>query len=240
MVQRILVVLALLFLSLPVAAAEVKVFAAASLTDAMTEAARAYERTGGDRILFNFGGSGTLARQIAEGAPADLFASADGSWMGMLIKQGLVASPRASFLSNSLVLVVRIDDRRPVDLRKYDRIAMGDRALVPAGMYAWIYLQKHGLWKELAPKIISTENVRAALAAVAAGNVDAAFVYRTDAQRSRAVRIAWDVPDEVAIEYPFAVMRHAEQPAAAQRFLAWLQSPTALAIFRKHGFVTKP
>ena len=237
--RRIAFILLVLLFRLPMAAAEVKVFAAASLTDALTEAARAFERTSGDRILFNFAGSGTLARQISEGAPADLFASADGSWMGMLIKQGLVSSPRVSFLSNSLVLVVHRDDRRPVDLRRYGRIAMGDRALVPAGMYAWLYLKKHGLWDAVAPRIIATENVRGALAAVAAGNADAAFVYRTDARRSNAVRIAMVVPDEVPIEYPFAVMRNAEHPAAAQRFLAWLQTPAALAIFRKHGFVTR-
>ena len=242
--RKTLSVLLLLLLSLPASGADVNVFAAASLTDALTEIARAYEKTCGDRIVFNFAGSGILARQIEEGAPADLFASADDERMNGLEAKGLLdKATRTSFLSNTLVIVLPREGglpfRRPADLARFERVAIADPKIVPAGNYAMRYLERAGLARAVAPRIIPTENVRAALATVVAGNAGAAFVFKTDALSSKDVRIAYECPaSEVpAIAYPFAVMKEAGHPAAAKKFLAHLQTKAALDVFRKHGFL---
>lgn len=217
-------------------------FAAASLSDALKEIGDAYEKGGGDRIVFNFAGSGILARQIANGAPGDLFASADAERMDLLHRDRLIdPSTRVSFLSNSLVFVVRRERRGAVKLQALQRIAIADPLTVPAGAYAKGYLLNIGMWERLARRMIPTENVRAAMAAVVAGNADGAFVYRTDALTSTAVRIAFEAPrDKVPpITYPFAVTSGAEQPVAARRFLAYLTTKPALDVFRKHGFIVR-
>lgn len=223
-------------------AAEVKVFAAASLSDALKEIGAAYEKRGGDRVVFNFAGSGILARQIANDAPADLFASADAERMDMLQRDNLIdQSTRVSFLSNSLVFVVRRERSGPVILESLERIAIADPLIVPAGTYAKGYLRNIGMWEKLASRMIPTENVRAAMAAVEAGNADGAFVYRTDALTSSAVRIAFEAsPNKVPpITYPFAVTAGAEQPAAARRFLSYLATKPALDVFRRNGFIVR-
>jgi molybdate transport system substrate-binding protein len=227
-------------------AAELSVFAAASLTDALEEIAARYEKGGGDRIVLNLGASSTLARQIQEGAPADLFLSADEEKMDGLAKRKLLLpGTRKSVLSNTLVVVVPADSRLKISKAK-DLAGRGVRALalaepqtVPAGIYARKYLVQQGVWSEVAGRVVPTENVRAALAAVESGNVDAGIVFRTDARISKRVRIAWEVPraEGPAISYPFAVIAGSERKEAARRFLAWLQSPPALAVFRKHGFL---
>lgn len=227
--------------------AEVTVFAAASLTDALKEAASRYERLFGDRILFNFGASSTLARQIEEGAPADLFLSADEEKMDSLERQGLVrGGTRRSVLSNTLVIVVAVDSSlsisSPPDLAssRVRAIAVAEPRSVPAGIYAERYLRSLGLWTQVIDRIILTENVRAALAAVESGNADAGIVYKTDALISRRVRIAFEVPAGKGprISYPFAAVRGRGSPEAALRFLAFLESPAGLAIFRRYGFLT--
>lgn len=234
-----------LLLALPLHAAEVRVSAAASLTDALTEIARGYEKQAGDRIVFNFGASSTLARQIELGAPADLFLSADEEKMDALARAGLVdARSRASVLSNTLVIVTtgeRIDTPRRLASGVIRRIALAEPHSVPAGIYARQWLEKLNLWSAVSPKVIPTDNVRAALAAVESGNVDAAIVYRTDARIARRVRIAYEVDrsEGPAISYPFALMKDAEQPDAARRFLAYLRSKAALAIFARHGFIIR-
>ena len=224
--------------------AEVSVFAAASLTDALTEIGRAYEKSSGDRIVFNFAGSGILARQIEEGAPADLFASADDERMNGLQAKGLIdKATRTSFLSNTLVIVLprrgALPFRRPSDLAHFERVAIADPKTVPAGNYAVRYLERAGLLRAVAPRTIPTENVRAALATVAGGNADAAFVFKTDARSSKDVRIAYECPSSEVpeIAYPFAVTKEAAQPRAAKKFLAHLQTKAALDVFRKHGFL---
>ncbi|MFP5246943.1 MAG: molybdate ABC transporter substrate-binding protein [Thermoanaerobaculia bacterium] len=217
-------------------AAEIRVFAAASLTDALREIGTAYERHSGDRVTFNFAASSTLARQLEEGAPADLFLSADEEKMDRLARRGLiVGTTRVSILSNTLVIV---GTRNLLQART---IALAEPSRVPAGIYARQYLQKEGLWERVARKVVPTENVRGALAAVEAGNADAAIVYRTDALRSRRARIAYEVPRERGphISYPFAMLRDAPQPAAAQRFLAYLRSKAALDVFARHGFLVR-
>ncbi|HEX7155295.1 MAG TPA: molybdate ABC transporter substrate-binding protein [Thermoanaerobaculia bacterium] len=230
--------LLILWLALPLRAADIRVYAAASLTDALQEIATTYERQSGDRIRFNFGGSSVLARQIEHGAPADVFLSADEEKMNALERRGLIlASTRVSVLSNTLV-VVGDNIRNVHDLANARRIALAEPSSVPAGIYAREYLRKAGVWQRIAPKVVPTESVRAALAAVASGNVDAAIVYRTDALSSKRLRIAYEVPRAVGprISYPFALVKGAKPRAT--RFLTYLRSPAARAVFARHGFLT--
>jgi len=223
-------------------AVEVRVFAAVSLTEALEEIAATYEKKTGVDIVFHFGASSLLARQIEQGAPADLFLSADEAKMDALTAKGLVAT-RTSVLSNTLVIVVPKDGgmniTSPAQLTNVRSLALAEPSSVPAGVYARMWLQKLGLWERLASKIVPTENVRGALAAVESGNVDAAIVYKTDARIAKQTRIAYEVPraNGPAISYPFALLRNAENRDAATRFLAHLRSKDALRIFVKHGFL---
>jgi molybdate transport system substrate-binding protein len=229
-------------------AGEITVFAAASLTDSLKEIAAGYEKRSGDTVVFNFGASSTLARQIEEGAPADIFFSADEAKMDRLEKRGLILkNTRKSRLSNSLVIVVAAEGgaaiRSPQDLAsdKVKRLALAEPATVPAGIYAKEYLQKQNLWSAVEAKVIPTENVRAALAAVEAGNVEAGIVYKTDAAISKKVKVACEVParDGPPISYPTAAMKEAKQPEAAKRFLEYLDSNDAAKIFVKFGFIVR-
>lgn len=244
--RSVLVILILLLASTPLAAADLQVFAAASLSDALREIAAGYERISGDKPVLNLGASSTLARQIQEGAPADLFLSADEAKMDGLEKRKLLlAGTRRSVLSNVLVVVVPVDSDRkvsgPADLAapSIRAIALAEPRSVPAGIYAKEYLQRKGLWNKVIDRVVPTENVRAALAAVESGNVDAGIVYRTDAGISKKVRIAYEVPRAEApkISYPFAVVADSERGEAARRFLDYLVSPPSLAVFRKYGFL---
>lgn len=236
--------LALFSLATTLSGAEVRVFAAVSLTEALEEIAAAYEHQTGNDVVFHFGASSLLARQIEQGAPADLFLSADEARVDALAKKGLIVA-RTSVLSNTLVIVVPADKgmniTAPAQLLKAHSIALAEPSTVPAGIYARTWLQKLGLWTRIAPKVIPTDNVRAALAAVESGNVDAAIVYKTDARIARRTRIAYEVPraQGPAISYPFALLRDAENPAAAKHFLAYLRSKAALQVFAKHGFILR-
>lgn len=237
-------ILLLLLLAAPARAAELTVFAAASLTEALEEIGAAYQKAGGDTIRLNLGASSLLARQIEEGAPADLFLSADEEKMDALGKRGLLlAGTRRSVLSNTLVIVVPADRPAkiagPKDLAAVTTLALADPQAVPAGLYAREYLRKLGLWDRIAGKVVPTENVRGALAAVESGNVDAGIVYKTDAGISKRVKIAYEVPRAQGpkISYPFAVVAESKRKEAAKRFLAYLESKPALAVFRKHGFL---
>ncbi|MGC9943001.1 MAG: molybdate ABC transporter substrate-binding protein [Verrucomicrobiota bacterium] len=235
-------------LSLSLRAAEVTVFAAVSLTDSLKQVARAYEIQSGDKIVFNFGGSSTLARQIEEGAPADIFFSADEAKMNGLANQGLIDnSTRKSLLGNSLVVVVAADSTLQInsaaDLTNtaVHQIALADPKAVPAGVYAREWLQKFQLWADIEPKVVPTENVRAALAAVESGNVEAGVVYKTDADISKKVKIAYEVPlgDAPDISYPIALVKEASQPEAAKRFLRYLDSDDSRMVFEKFGFIVR-
>jgi molybdate transport system substrate-binding protein len=248
MIRRIRIVsiwIALLALVLPVCGAEVVVFAAASLTDSLKEIGAAYEKQFGDKVVFNFGASSTLARQIEEGAPADVFFSADEAKMNALEKKGLILKEtRRSRLSNSLVIVAAAEGgaaiRGPQDLAtgKVKRLALAEPKTVPAGIYAKEYLQKQNLWTSVDSKVIPTENVRAALAAVEAGNVDAGIVYKTDAAISKRIKVVYEVPstDSPDISYPVAVLKDAKQPEPAKSFLKFLDSDEAGKSFEKFGF----
>jgi len=227
-------------------AAELNVFAAASLTDALKEIGANYEKQTADKVLFNFGASSLLARQIEEGAPADVFFSADEARMDQLDKKDLVLKgTRKSRLSNSLVVVTAADSQikitSPADLAdaKIRRIALADPKAVPAGVYSKAWLEKEQLWSTVEAKIVPTDNVRAALAAVESGNIEAGMVFKTDAAISKKVRIAYEVPikDSPKISYPMAVMKNSKSVESAKKFVEYLDSNDAAKIFEKYGFI---
>lgn len=230
----------------PARAGSIVVFAAASLTDSLQEIARAYTLQSGEKVALNFGSSGTLARQIQEGAPAGIFFSADQAQMDSLEKLGLiVTNTRRNRLSNSLVIVVADDSKlaiasaRDLTQTSVKRIALADPQTVPAGIYSKKYLETLGLWPALAPKVVPTDNVRAALAAVESGNVEAGMVYKTDAAISKKVKIAFAVPpgEGPPILYPVALLKDSKDPAAARKFLDYLNSAEATRVFEKFGFL---
>lgn len=224
----------------------VTAFAAASLTDSLEKVAAQYEKETHDKIVFNFAGSSMLARQIEEGAPADIFFSADEAQMDRVQNKGLlVVGTRHSRLSNRLVIIVAADSSlsiaAPRDLAKpaVNRIALADPRSVPAGVYAREFLTKEKLWDAIEPKVVPTANVRGALAAVESGDVEAAIVYKTDAAISKRVKIAYEISQAEGpkISYPMAVLKDAPRPAAARRFLQYLDSPAAGKVFTEFGFI---
>lgn len=229
--------------ALAAALSTVRVFAAASLSDSLEEIIDLFEASHpGARVVPQFGASNDLARQILAGAPDHLFVSADERQMDRVASSGWIEKGwRRDLLSNQLVIVeganVPSRIRGPKDLEAVDRIALGDPQAVPAGVYARQYLEKLGLWERLAGRVVPTLDVRAALAAVASGNVDAGFVYRTDASLEKRVRIAFEVPREEGprIVYPLALVRGgSEEARALYRFLF---SAEARAVFERHGFM---
>lgn len=234
-----------LLLTVSLHAAQVTVFAAASLADALKQIAATYERQSGDKIIFNFAASGTLARQIEEGSPADVFISADETRMDTLARKHLlVDASRKSLLGNTLVIVGPPDGsavHSVIDLTNaaVQRLAIGEVKLVPDGTYAKQYLDKLGLWQAVEPKVIPCENVRAVLAAVESGNVEAGIVYKTDAGISKKVKVVFEVParDGPEIRYPLALVKDSPQPEAAKRFYKYLALSDAGAVFQKFGFI---
>jgi molybdate transport system substrate-binding protein len=224
-------------------AAPLTVSAAVSLTEALEEAAAAYRVAGGTPVVFNFGGSNALARQIVNGAPVDVFISADEAQMGVVENADLVvAGTRAPVVGNRLVLVVdsrsRVKALTDLGAAEIRRIAIGDPVAVPAGVYARQYLERIGEWTHLEQKVVPVANVRAALTAVQNGSADAAFVYATDARIAPALRVATTItgPQAPRIVYPGAVVKTSRQPRAAVKFLEFLRTAPARAIFEKHGF----
>lgn len=227
-------------------AADVHVSAAASLSDALKEIGANYAARSGDKPVFNFGGSNILARQIEEGAPADIFFSADEATMDSLAQKGrIVPDTRHDALSNSLVIIVSTEGGPAIKAASdlagdaVKRVALADPKAVPAGVYAKRYLETLGLWAAIAPKVVPTENVRAALAAVESGNVAAGIVYRTDAGISKKVKVAFEIParDGPTIRYPVALVKDAPQPEAAHKFLQYLGAAEAARVFEKFGFI---
>jgi molybdate transport system substrate-binding protein len=187
-----------------------------------------------------------LARQIEEGAPADIFFSADLAQMEKLDRNGrLELGSRKNLLSNQLVIIVPADSRlslsSPQDLLKNEikKLALAEPATVPVGVYSKSYLSSEALWDRIKPKVVPVQDVRATLAAVESGNVEAGFVYKTDAAASRKVKVAYVVPIDRGpkITYPVAVVKESRHKAAARDFLNYLQGPGAKAIFAKYGFI---
>lgn len=227
-------------------AAEITVFAAASLTDALKEIGTNYEKQSGDQVSFNFGASSLLERQIEEGAPADVFFSADEAKMDALAAKDLIVKEtRKGLLSNTLVIVTSAESNlkitSPADLagKNVRRVALADPKAVPAGVYSKAFLEKEKLWPQIEPKVVPVDNVRAALAAVESGNIEVGMVFRTDAAISKKVKIAYEVPATAGprISYPVAVTKNAKQVESAKKFVEYLGSDDAAKIFTKYGFI---
>lgn len=225
--------------------AELMVSAASSLDNAFRDIAARYEAEhSGTRVLLNFGASGALLQQIDKGAPVDVFASADQATMDLAEQRKLVAGPdRRVFAHNTLVLIVPRGGRHAIaqmaDLQRADlrKIAIGNAASVPAGRYARRALELAGLWPTIDSKAIPAQNVRQVLDYVARGEVDAGFVYATDAAiMPDAVEVVFEVPLDTRISYPIAVTSDSTNAAEARRFVAYVISPEAQAILRGHGF----
>jgi molybdate transport system substrate-binding protein len=225
------------------------VSAAVSLSDVLEEIGEAYERTYHARVRFNLAGSNALARQIANGAPVDVFISADEAQMVHVERAGRIApGSRFTVAANQLAVVSAPERARvlagglPSAARGIRRLAIGDPAAVPAGVYARAYLERKNLWGAYRDHIVPTANVRAALAAVENSTADAAIVYATDARRSTRAVIAFRIPiDETPfIGYQAAVVARSRHPEEAQRFLAFLRSEEGVRIFASHGFLPVP
>jgi molybdate transport system substrate-binding protein len=242
--NRITVALSLL-LSVSSWAAELTVSAAASLTQAFQDMGRQFEaQHPGITVKFNFGASGALLQQIANGAPVDVFASADTDTMDKAVaKKAVNAADVKVFTSNQLVLVTPANSlaviTQLVDLKKPDikRFAMGLPASVPAGLYAQGALDKAGLWKDVKDKVISTQNVRQALDYVARNEVDAGFVYASDAQlMAGKVKVAFQVATTAPIHYPMAKVSATKQADEASKFITFVLSQAGQSVMKKHGF----
>ena len=220
--------------------------AAVSLTEPLERAADDFGRDTGTAVELNLAGSSILAAQILAGAPVDLFISADERQMERVAAESLVdAETRVVVLSNRLAVVTPAGEGAApgnaagLQAEAFRRIAIGDPAGVPAGVYARRYLASLGLWDALAPRTVPTRSVRAALAVVEAGDADAGIVYRTDARSSDEVAVAFEVPEDEgpAIAYPAAVLADAPNRAGAARFLDYLQGESARDVFRQAGFI---
>jgi molybdate transport system substrate-binding protein len=235
----------------PAAAADkVVVFAAASLTDAFQDVAASYEKKTGVQIVNSFASSSTLARQIENGAPAEIFASADTQWMDYVQTRGLIDSAsRKSPIGNALVLVApSASPPRPRAIDSHldwtallggGRLALGDPDHVPAGIYAKQALQHLGAWDALQSHLAPAEDVRAALVYVDRGEAPLGIVYLTDARQDSNVKIVGVFPEEShsAIVYPFALVKGASAPARA--YFEFLTGKAALAVFAHYGFTVK-
>jgi molybdate transport system substrate-binding protein len=227
------------------AAAPVTVSAAISLTDCLQSVAREFETSGGSAVRFNFAASNVLSRQIVSGAPVDLFISADEKQMDLAANAHAIdVKSRVPLLGNRLAIVTRpggpgVADSRALLQPVFRRIAIGDPAAVPAGGYARTYLERVGLWDALQPKLVPVSNVRAALASVENGSVDAAFTYETDAVGARNARAALVLSGDAAprIVYPAAIVSRASNRTGAAELLTYLRSPAAAVIFARYKFV---
>jgi len=253
MLKRLLLTLALgtglMTGSAALASETLTVFAAASLAEAMTEAGLDFERSQGIAVRFSFASSSTLARQIEAGAPAGLVALASEDWADYIADgNAILPKTRISAIGNRLTLIAPAGGgphfsnpptaaEITAALGPAGRLALGDPAHVPAGIYARQALENLGLWQSAAQHLAPTDNVRAALALVARGEAPLGIVYATDARLSQTVQTLATLPAtaHAPIAYPFAITRDGDSPQA-RAFLAFLTSPECLAIFERFGF----
>ncbi|MGH8444201.1 MAG: molybdate ABC transporter substrate-binding protein [Solimonas sp.] len=227
-------------------AGEIRVYAAASLTDAMTELGDAYARTAaGTTVKPVFAASSTLAKQIEAGAPADVFVSADRKWMDYLQSRERIAGTPADLLGNALVLIapqghgfkVRFEPGFAIGDAFEGRLCTGEPGVVPVGIYAKEALGKLGWWDTLQKRIVGTDDVRAALAFVERGECAAGIVYASDAAISKKVEVTGTFPDDThaPIVYPAGLVKGGS--AEAQGFVDFLRTPQAARTFERYGFV---
>lgn len=236
----------MLFLALPVQAEPLRVYAAASLTNALTDIAAQWQQAGHEAPVLVFAASSALARQIESGAPADVFASADLKWMDYLDERKRIdAGSRSNLLGNRLVLIVPKGRRLPVQPRRgfdiaaaFDgKLCTGEPGVVPVGIYARQALEALGWWGPLQGRIVGTDDVRSALSFVERGECPLGIVYATDAAISDRVEVLAAFPEDshAAIVYPFAAVAGRRPQAGA--FLDYLQtSAIAAGLFERHGF----
>ncbi|HHH1683541.1 TPA: molybdate ABC transporter substrate-binding protein [Yersinia enterocolitica] len=232
-------------------AADITVFAAASLTNALQDIAVQYKKEKQVDVVASYASSSTLARQIEQGAPADLFISADQQWMDYAIdKQQMVANTRYTLLGNELVLIAPKDSKitkvaidKKTDWKKLlegGRLAVGDPDHVPAGIYAKESLENLGAWATLAPEMARANNVRSAMALVERAEAPLGIVYGSDAIASDKVKVVGVFPkaSHKPVEYPMAIVKGHENPTVTA-FYDYLKSPAAAVIFEKYGFTTR-
>lgn len=237
--------------ALPASGATVTVFAAASTASAVTEVADLFAARGLGHATASFAASSTLAKQIARGAPADIFISADPGWMDYLDGESAIeASSRLDLLANRLVLIAPADSPLAIDIGPAfplaeklggGMLAMGDPDHVPAGIYGRTALIRLGVWRGLAGRVARTQDVRAALALVERGEVAVGLVYATDAEISDRVRVVATFPaaSHPPITYPAAIVAGRDRPEV-RRFLDFMTSAEAVGIFTRHGFTMAP
>lgn len=234
-----------------IAADNITVFAAASLTNALQEIAAQYKKEKQVDVVASYASSSTLARQIEQGAPADLFISADQQWMDYAIdKLQIVANTRYTLLGNELVLIAPQDskiDKVVIDkktdwktLLEGGRLAVGDPDHVPAGIYAKESLENLGAWATLAPEMARANNVRSAMALVERAEAPLGIVYGSDAIASNKVKVVGIFPkaSHKSVEYPMAIVKGHENPTVSD-FYHYLKSPQAAEIFKNYGFTPR-
>lgn len=219
----------------------VTVFAAASLTDVMDDVEAAFEAAyPGVDLVVSTAATSVLARQIEQGAPADVFLAASPTWTDYLSERNLLRYPAQTLVGNRLVVVgnqTLAGLASPDDLLRYDRIALADEG-VPAGDYARQALRSAGIWDDVAPRVVPTRDVRAALAAVRTGAAPTAVVYRSDVQAVPDVRVVLDWPQALhpRIRYTMAIPRTTERPTRALEFVEFIRASDRLDLWRRHGF----
>lgn len=237
------VLLAALLGSTMAQAADVRVYAAASLGNALKEIATTWQTERSDKAITNFAASSALAKQIEAGAPADVFISADRKWMDYLDDRKLIAhASRRDLLGNTLVLIAPVGEAKTVAMDAgrapefSGKLCMGEPGSVPAGIYGKQSLQALGWWKALESRVVGTEDVRTALAFVERGECPLGIVYQTDANISSKVIVAGKFPESShdPIVYPVALLPTASP--AAREFLNYLAGPEARAVFLRYGF----
>src|SRR5262245_19804285 len=252
--RRLVLLLIIGFLSAPLMtvaakAADITVFAAASLKNALDDAAKVYQAKTGDKVTISYAASSALAKQIEAGAPADVFFSADLDWMDYLQERKLIdAGSRHSLLGNTLVLIAPKDSTVSLSIDKNfpllqalgpdGRLAMALVDSVPAGKYGKAALTYLGVWDAVAPRVAQAENVRAALAFVAKGEAPLGIVYGTDAKSEPTVRVVGTFPADShpKIVYPVALLASASTKPEARKFLDFLLSSEAAPSFEAQGF----
>ena len=230
---------------------QLTVSAAASLKNAMEEIKPIYEQKySGTEIIYNFASSGSLQRQIEQGAPVDVFISAATNKMEALEKQNLLLTrTRQNLLKNQIVLIVphrnqknelKLERFKDLTTQEIDRIALGEPASVPAGKYAQEVLTSFEIADRINDRAIYGKDVRQVLNYVATGNVDAGIVYRTDARIAEGVEIAAIAPEtsHSPVIYPIAVIQDSNRPEVAIELIEFLTTPEAQAVFKDYGFAT--
>ena len=226
---------------------ELNISAAVSLKDALAEIQTTYlKKAPNVKLIYNLGASGSLQKQIEQGAPADIFISAAPKQMNDLEAKNLVnKNTRKNLVENKLVLIAPKDSKLSLtqyeDLQKIEvkQISIGETKVVPAGQYAEQVLKKIGIWDKIQSKIVFAKDVRTVLTYVETGNVDAGIVYKTDAASSQKIIITATAPEgsHEPIIYPAAVLSASKNQKAAEDFMAYMAGPEGKTVFEKYGFV---